>query len=253
MRKLHADPGAFPFRSTPFSGGHSSNNKKNTNRRQSDMSFQAPDSLAEQIARHIGQLIITGELSSGDRIQELRIASELNVSRGSVREAYLILERRYLIEIIPRKGAIVSHMTPKHVENVYEMNILMLSLLIRKATHAWQEQDLAPFMELIQDMQKMVEREEYLEFLDATFNFARMGYQFADNTYLEDMLNDLQPSIRRTYYVAIKMQKDEMERSLSFFQNLMERLIARDAEGAVSALEKFGEHQCQTVLTYLEV
>ncbi|MDX1693558.1 MAG: GntR family transcriptional regulator [Ketobacteraceae bacterium] len=216
------------------------------------MSFKAPDSLAEQIARHIGQLIITGELKSGDRIQELRIASELNVSRGSVREAYLILERRYLIEIIPRKGAIVSHMTAKHVENVYEMNVVLLSLLLRKATEAWTQDDLQPFLDLIRDMEQMVEREEYLEFLDATFNFARMGYRFANNSYLEDMLNDLQPSIRRTYFHALKMSKEEMQRSLVFFQNLMERLVARDADGAVAALEKFGEHQCQLVLSYLE-
>lgn len=239
MRKLHAD-------SWMFQPHH-----KDTNR-QSSMSFKAPDSLAEQIARHIGQLIITGELNSGDRIQELRIASELNVSRGSVREAYLILERRYLIEIIPRKGAIVSHMTAKHVENVYEMNVLLLSLLIRKATNAWGQDDLQPFLGLLKGMEAMVEREEYLEFLDATFNFARMGYQFANNTYLEDMLNDLQPSIRRTYYHALKMSKEEMQRSLAFFQSLMERLLARDADGAVTALEKFGEHQCQLVLSYLD-
>lgn len=239
MRKLHADR----WTSQPFN---------NNTTRQPNMSFKAPDSLAEQIANHIGQLIITGELKSGDRIQELRIASELNVSRGSVREAYLILERRYLIEIIPRKGAIVSHMTPKHVENVYEMNILLLSLLIRKASAAWQDEDLAPFLQLVKDMEAMVEREEYLEFLDATFNFARMGYQFANNTYLEDMLNDLQPSIRRTYYHAIKMSKEEMQRGLTFFQGLIERLVARDGDGAAAALEKFAQHQCQLVLSYLD-
>ena len=239
MRKLHAD-------SWMFQSHHSKTN------RQPSMSFKAPDSLAEQIARHIGQLIITGELKSGDRIQELRIANELNVSRGSVREAYLILERRYLIEIIPRKGAIVSHMTAKHVENIYEMNVLLLSLLIRKATNAWGQDELQPFLNLLKEMEAMVDREEYLDFLDATFNFARMGYQFANNTYLEDMLNDLQPSIRRTYYHALKMSKEEMQRSLVFFQSLMERLLARDADGAVAALEKFGEHQCQLVLSYLD-
>lgn len=238
MGKLHADHWMF----------QSQNPSAN---RQPNMSFQAPDSLSEQIARHIGQLIITGELKSGDRIQELRIASELNVSRGSVREAYLILERRYLIEIIPRKGAIVSQMTAKHVENIYEMNVLLLSLLIRKATVNWTQDELAPYMQLLRDMENMVEREEYLAFLDATFNFARMGYQFADNRYLEDMLNDLQPSIRRTYYRAIKMSREEMQRSLSFFQSLMERLVARDADGAVAALERFGSHQCQLVLSYL--
>lgn len=57
------------------------------------------DSLSEQIARHIGEQIISGELVEGERIQELRIAKELDVSRGSVREALLLLERTHLIEI----------------------------------------------------------------------------------------------------------------------------------------------------------
>ena len=47
------------------------------------MTFKAAESLAEQIARHVGRQIVTGDLVEGERIQELRIASELNVSRGS--------------------------------------------------------------------------------------------------------------------------------------------------------------------------
>ncbi len=52
-----------------------------------------------------------GELVEGERIQELRIASELDVSGVSVREALLLLERTQLIEIFPRRGAIVSEMS----------------------------------------------------------------------------------------------------------------------------------------------
>ena len=51
------------------------------------MSFAAPESLAEQIAKHLAQRIIAGELQSGERIQEARVVNELDVSRGSVREA----------------------------------------------------------------------------------------------------------------------------------------------------------------------
>ena len=45
------------------------------------------ESLSEQIAKHISEQIIRGELVEGERIQELRIAAELDVRRGSVREA----------------------------------------------------------------------------------------------------------------------------------------------------------------------
>ena len=63
------------------------------------MQQQEAHSLSEQIAKHISEQIIRGELVEGERIQELRIASELDVSRGSVREALLLLERTQLIEI----------------------------------------------------------------------------------------------------------------------------------------------------------
>ena len=68
------------------------------------MTFKAPDSLAEQIAHYLAERIIRGELKERERIQEQKVTQALNVSRGSVREALLILERRHLIVILPRRG-----------------------------------------------------------------------------------------------------------------------------------------------------
>ena len=65
------------------------------------MGFQAAVSLTEQIAEHLGSQIISGALQPLERIQELKVAGELGVSRGSVREALLILESRHLVEIVP--------------------------------------------------------------------------------------------------------------------------------------------------------
>ena len=71
------------------------------------MNFEPAMTLTEQIAEHLGGEIITGRLKPMARIQELKVAGELGVSRGSVREALLILESRHLVEIIPRRGAVV--------------------------------------------------------------------------------------------------------------------------------------------------
>ncbi len=72
------------------------------------MQQQEADSLSEQIAKHIGEQIIRGELVEGERIQEFRIAAELDVSRGSVREALLILQRTQLIEILSTSWCVAS-------------------------------------------------------------------------------------------------------------------------------------------------
>ena len=64
---------------------------------------------------HLSRLIITGPAwKPRERIQELKVAGDLDVSRGSVREALLILERRHVIEIYPRKGAVVSDLSVQH-------------------------------------------------------------------------------------------------------------------------------------------
>ncbi|NPU95492.1 MAG: GntR family transcriptional regulator [Gammaproteobacteria bacterium] len=216
------------------------------------MTFKAPDSLSEQIARHLGEKIITGELKAGERIQELRVAGELDVSRGSVREAYLILERRHLIDILPRRGAVVSEMTPRHVRNVYEVNILLLTQLARRATPVWQESDLPEFLQLLDEMDGYLQRNQAIDFHNASFRFARMAYRFAENPYLEEILEDLQPLMRRTYYYAIRTAKIEMEKSMKMFRDLMECILSRNTDGAVKTLELFGQHQCETVLAFLE-
>lgn len=214
--------------------------------------FRVNDSLSEQIARHIGNLIMNGELKAGDRIQELRIASELNVSRGSVREAYLILERRYLIEIMPRKGAVVAQLTAAHVRHIHEINVALLSLLVKNAARQWQDQDLQPFVMLMQDMHQLVKKGEIRRFHDATFEFVRMAHKFTDNTYLIELLDNLHPPIARTYYLLLNESQGEMEISLGHFQAILEKVVQRDASGAVAAVETFGQHLAELVLRHLK-
>src|SRR5690554_4403543 len=101
------------------------------------MRFQAPESLSEQIAQHIGQRIVIRDLKPGERIQELKVAGELGVSRGSVREALLILQRRHLVEIYPRRGAVVSGLTIASVNALYDIYIDLLCMLGRKLLERW--------------------------------------------------------------------------------------------------------------------
>ena len=43
------------------------------------MSFNAPKSMAEQIAQHLANQIISGERIANERIQELKVVEELEM------------------------------------------------------------------------------------------------------------------------------------------------------------------------------
>src|SRR5690606_23754663 len=104
------------------------------------MSLMATESLSGQIARHLANRIIQGELAPGERIQEGRVVNELNVSRGSVREALLLLEKRHLINILPRRGAVVAQLTGQHIHSLYDLYVTLLIMLAQKVAQHWNEQ-----------------------------------------------------------------------------------------------------------------
>ena len=96
--------------------------------------FKPAASLTEQIANHLSDEIINGRLAPLERIQEQRVAKDLGVSRGSVREALLIVEGRHLIDIMPRRGAVVSGLEPVRIGDLTEFfGELILMLLARVA------------------------------------------------------------------------------------------------------------------------
>ncbi|WP_122858112.1 GntR family transcriptional regulator [Pseudomonas viridiflava] len=216
------------------------------------MTFKAPDSLAEQIAHHLAERIIRGELKPGERIQEQKVTQALNVSRGSVREALLILERRHLVAILPRRGAQV---TVLNAHNVTSLCTLMSELYILQANavaeHWKTEADLAPFLAIQQRLRASLESQDVKAFVEESFNVMRAAYPFANNPYLEETIENLQPSMSRSYFLALEQRKAEMSDYLELFGQLLEAAVARDLAQVRVVLINYGQRSCQLVLAAL--
>jgi DNA-binding GntR family transcriptional regulator len=78
-------------------------------------------SLREQIRDHVVDGIVDGRWQPGERIVERRIATELEVSQTSVREALRELESLRLIESAPNKGVRVRNLTAADLEESYSV------------------------------------------------------------------------------------------------------------------------------------
>lgn len=216
------------------------------------MTFKAPDSLAEQIAHHLAERIIRGELKPGERIQEQKVTASLNVSRGSVREALLILERRHLIAILPRRGAQVTVLTAHNIQSLCALMSELYILLGLAVAKSWQETlDLAPFLQIQQRLIASCERNDVKSFVEDSFNVMRAAYPFANNPYLEETVENLQPSMSRFYYLALEQRQAQMSEYLTLFGQLLEAVVARDLVRIRAVLTRYAERSCQTILSAL--
>lgn len=216
--------------------------------------FQAPDSMSEQIAQHLGKQIIKGELVAKDRIQELKVSADLGVSRGSVREALLILERRHLVNILPRKGAMVSELSKDNVNSLYTFYVTLLNMLMTELAVHWKDpQQLEPLIEKISTMERLSEssQDDKELILEAGFELMASAAKIVDNPYLTETLQNLQPAIHRTYFIAMQGRNDGIADSFTFLQNMAKGVVARDDKFLVESVKSFAEAQRDIVLQVL--
>lgn len=215
------------------------------------MTFQASISLSEQIAKHISEQIITGELVEGERIQELRIAKELDVSRGSVREALLIVQRTYLIDIYPRRGAVVSEMSAQQVQNLFDTSVMILGALVQRASERWRQHDSEQMNELMQQLDEQVRLGDIEKFYDQVFLFLHTCNAIVANPYLTDIFANLLPSLRRSYFLTLNTSRRELQEAFVLFRLVIDAILIRKGEQAALFMEDFCRHLRNLVLDSL--
>jgi DNA-binding GntR family transcriptional regulator len=81
--------------------------------------LDAPRSLAEDAAGRIRERILSGGFSQGEHLVEAKIAEQLAISRGPVREAFKLLRAEGLLNEEPRRGTFVVSLTADDVREIY--------------------------------------------------------------------------------------------------------------------------------------
>jgi len=73
----------------------------------------------EKLAGQIADAILSGAFTPGSRLDEQSLAQRYNVSRTPVREALRQLAATGLIDLRPRRGAVVTQVTPAQLEELF--------------------------------------------------------------------------------------------------------------------------------------
>ena len=91
-------------------------------------------SLRGRVFEKLREDILSGVYKDCDELREITIGEEMGVSRTPVREALRQLELEGLVKIIPNKGAYVTGITPKDVQDIYMIRSMLEGMCARWAT-----------------------------------------------------------------------------------------------------------------------
>ncbi len=115
---------------------------------------RAARSLPDQVAEHLLASIVAGRLPAGTRLKEIALAREHEVSRATIREALIILERRRFIERIPRFGARVTTLGADDVAELFEVRSALLAIAAERCAASATAATLHTLQDLVHEMQR---------------------------------------------------------------------------------------------------
>ena len=85
-----------------------------------------------EIVALIKRAVLTGQLEPGQKVNELRIAEQMRVSRAPLREAIRELVQQGLLVSIPYAGTMVIDVTAKDIEDAYSLNKVLDEFAIER-------------------------------------------------------------------------------------------------------------------------
>jgi DNA-binding GntR family transcriptional regulator len=91
---------------------------------------------ARRAYRHLKERLLDGRLAGGTLLSENELAQELGVSRTPVRQAFVQLEAEGLLDLYPRRGALVVPITASEADDVLEARLLLEQHAARRAAAA---------------------------------------------------------------------------------------------------------------------
>ena len=108
--------------------------------------------LRDQIREYLIDAILNEHFKEGDRIVETRIAKQLGVSQGAVREALRELEWLGFLETKPYSGTYVKNLSIDDLLEIYPVRAALEALGAKLAAPNFSDEDLADLKELVDEM-----------------------------------------------------------------------------------------------------
>ena len=154
-------------------------------------------SLRGRVFHKLREDILSGKYEENEELKEVAIGEELGVSRTPVREAFRQLELEGLIQIIPNKGAYVTGITEKDVQDIYMTRSLLEGLCAKWATEHITKEQLAEMEENVYLAKFHAENGHLEQLAELDNRFHDILYEACNSKMLEHQLKDFHQYVLR--------------------------------------------------------
>lgn len=219
----------------------------------SGMKVQKGEKLRERVYSVLKKRILSFELKPGERFFETEIAEELGVSRTPIHEAINRLEQEGLIKSLPKRGYVVSDVTAREIEELYEIREALEVLALRAAAKVYQRNDWTQFEQILHirtgQNSECSEKPHSPDF-DESHKFHEEVIRISGKETLRQIYNMVSEKINRFQRMEL-FHADRAGASYKEHIEIVELLKQGKVEEAVIATQGHIRHSKDTILNFL--
>lgn len=193
--------------------------------------YGGANTLVDQVFEQLETSILDGSLEVGESLNELKLSSQLGVSRTPVREAMRMLEQKNLVRLVPNKGIIVLGVDRKDLLDVLTIRSYIEGLASRWAAENITEPKSKALREIVdlQEFYFLKSDTEKISGMDSRFHEAI--FSFCESRKLEYMLRDLHHMILRFRRLSIA-ESSRTEKAIAEHRAILEAICSGDGDNA---------------------
>lgn len=184
--------------------------------------------LVDDVYHSLSSAILSGHIRPGERLIEARIAEELGVSRTTVRESLLKLERQGLVVNNPRRGTFVTRLSQSDALDLGYTRALLESFALTIGHTRINDQLIAQLETHLDEMGACALPEDVPRLVKIDLNFHRLLVETAGSGRIIELWSSLNGQIGALFIRGVEQQHANIDDVVALHRRLLDAIASPD-------------------------
>jgi DNA-binding GntR family transcriptional regulator len=209
-----------------------------------------PDqSLSDAVVDRLRAAIWSGVYAPGDRLVERRLAHEFGISHIPLREALARLTEEGLVERPPRRGARVASLTPRMLEEVSSLRVVLEQFVVRRLKDRFTPEAHGDLQVIVDGMVEAAGQPDLVLMHELDQQFHQRLWELTDHALLVELAAQMRSRTSHFYRAAAaSLGPDEVRRHADSHQQLLDVIASGDRRAAERAMKQHVEQAAQRIV-----
>jgi DNA-binding GntR family transcriptional regulator len=195
--------------------------------------------LSDDAVKLLRKMILNGMLKPGERVNQVHLATRMNISRGPLREALRMLQKEGLVIHENNRGTFVTTLSEEDAWEIYTMRALLESKAAEIAINYMTEQEFDRLRSILEDLKQSTLENDLEKMMQCDMEFHHTIVRASRHQRLLQSHEQLSVQLGAMFLTMSNKVPVRVQKAIENHEILIEALKSEDPERVKTA---FSDH-----------